>query len=269
MHYATRHDELRDTTHYATLGLESDASDEAIRQRWRQAVLHAHPDKGGDTAEFCAIQEAYAVLGDPDARMAYDRAGGASSIASGKDFNRPSSGGYRPSSARRRGSFNFCTDEHLRYLGRCSEAEFRQFFLGRPPWQWGFFFQKLPPALRPRLAALTYDMHKEDSSKDVKILVGEVSQQRKLTAEERKELRARLDALRAQETARVAADRCGRRPQSARAAGRGAGRARKEYGGAEERGVPRKEYGGAEERGVPRRPQSAQVGGWDTSIKIK
>lgn len=58
--------------HYQTLGVDRSASPEDIKRAYRRLASQHHPDKGGDTARFQQIEEAYRVLGNPDARQQYD-----------------------------------------------------------------------------------------------------------------------------------------------------------------------------------------------------
>ena len=51
--------------YYQTLGIGRDASQEEIKKAFRSLASKHHPDKGGDTAKFQEIQEAYATLSDP------------------------------------------------------------------------------------------------------------------------------------------------------------------------------------------------------------
>lgn len=60
---------------YRTLGLGRAASSAAIKSAYRQRVQAAHPDRGGDTADFIAIVRAFGLLSDPQARKLYDEAG--------------------------------------------------------------------------------------------------------------------------------------------------------------------------------------------------
>jgi tetratricopeptide (TPR) repeat protein len=62
-------------THYEVLQIDPRASREVIQGAYRALLKNArgHPDLGGDGAEAAAINEAYAVLGDPERRAAYDR----------------------------------------------------------------------------------------------------------------------------------------------------------------------------------------------------
>jgi len=72
--------------YYAVLGLGRDASAEEIRGAYRKKAMELHPDRNGGSRRaeeaFKELTEAYAVLGDPDRRSAYDRdPGGRSSYA--------------------------------------------------------------------------------------------------------------------------------------------------------------------------------------------
>lgn len=58
--------------HYATLGVNKNATPDEIKKAFRKLASQHHPDKGGDTATFQKIQEAYAILGDPEKRQQYD-----------------------------------------------------------------------------------------------------------------------------------------------------------------------------------------------------
>lgn len=58
--------------HYAVLGIDKSASPDQIKKAYRKLASQHHPDKGGDTAKFQQIQEAYAVLSDPEKKAQYD-----------------------------------------------------------------------------------------------------------------------------------------------------------------------------------------------------
>ena len=65
--------------YYQILGISKDASQDEIKKAFRRLARKYHPDlnPGDKTAEekFKEINEAYAVLGDPQKRAEYDRAG--------------------------------------------------------------------------------------------------------------------------------------------------------------------------------------------------
>jgi len=58
--------------YYNTLGITKDASPDEIKRAYRSLASKHHPDKGGDTATFQKIQEAYATLSDPQKKSEYD-----------------------------------------------------------------------------------------------------------------------------------------------------------------------------------------------------
>lgn len=58
--------------YYQTLGISRDASQDDIKKAFRKLASQHHPDKGGDTATFQKIQEAYATLSDPQKKQQYD-----------------------------------------------------------------------------------------------------------------------------------------------------------------------------------------------------
>jgi molecular chaperone DnaJ len=62
-------------SHYQTLGVNPDASPEAIKAAYRRLAIETHPDVAGpdSTARFQAVSDAYRVLSDPEARLRYDR----------------------------------------------------------------------------------------------------------------------------------------------------------------------------------------------------
>jgi molecular chaperone DnaJ len=63
--------------YYAILGVRRDATQEEIKRAYRRLALEYHPDKHPGNKEmeerFKEINEAYAVLSDPQKRAAYDR----------------------------------------------------------------------------------------------------------------------------------------------------------------------------------------------------
>ena len=61
---------------YRLLGADRSASAEDLKKAYRKAALLAHPDKPtGSKEKFQAVNEAYTVLSNPDARAEYDRTG--------------------------------------------------------------------------------------------------------------------------------------------------------------------------------------------------
>ncbi|HXH84193.1 MAG TPA: DnaJ domain-containing protein, partial [Candidatus Tectomicrobia bacterium] len=65
--------------YYEVLGVARGASETEIKKAFRQLAMQYHPDRnpGDKTAEerFKEVNEAYAVLSDPDKRAHYDRFG--------------------------------------------------------------------------------------------------------------------------------------------------------------------------------------------------
>jgi curved DNA-binding protein CbpA len=64
--------------YYALLGVHPSASPIEIRRAYREASKKYHPDTttlpaGIATAKFQVLNEAYAVISNPDRRLAYDR----------------------------------------------------------------------------------------------------------------------------------------------------------------------------------------------------
>ena len=58
--------------HYVTLGVSKSATPDEIKKAYRKLASKHHPDKGGDTAMFQKIEEAYRILSDPQQRQQYD-----------------------------------------------------------------------------------------------------------------------------------------------------------------------------------------------------
>tara|TARA_R110001592_G_scaffold98342_1_gene281029 strand:- start:10807 stop:11178 length:372 start_codon:yes stop_codon:yes gene_type:complete len=54
--------EEEENENYSVLGLKRSASDEDIKQAFRQKARETHPDKGGDPEEFKKVREAYECL---------------------------------------------------------------------------------------------------------------------------------------------------------------------------------------------------------------
>lgn len=60
------------SNHYDTLGVTNNATPDEIKRAYRKLASQHHPDKGGDTAMFQRVEEAYRILSDPEKRAAYD-----------------------------------------------------------------------------------------------------------------------------------------------------------------------------------------------------
>lgn len=65
--------------YYEVLGLQKGASDDEIKKAFRKMAMKYHPDRNPDNKEaeekFKEVNEAYAVLSDPDKKSKYDRFG--------------------------------------------------------------------------------------------------------------------------------------------------------------------------------------------------
>jgi hypothetical protein len=66
------------TSPYAVLGIGVSASDDDLKRAFRKALRDTHPDTGGDPQRFAAVQLAWARIGTPEKRAAYDAGRGAS-----------------------------------------------------------------------------------------------------------------------------------------------------------------------------------------------
>lgn len=80
--------------YYRILHVQPEAPAEIIRASFRTLMgpLAQHPDKGGDHEAASLINEAYAVLGDPERRAAYDRSA-AAPRRGGRAADRPAAAG--------------------------------------------------------------------------------------------------------------------------------------------------------------------------------
>ena len=81
--------------YYQTLGVNRNASDEEIKKAYRKLAMQHHPDRNPGkekwaNEKFKEINEAYAVLGDPDKRRQYDQFGTVGNIGDifGSPFTR-------------------------------------------------------------------------------------------------------------------------------------------------------------------------------------
>ena len=84
--------------HYQTLGVSKTSTPDEIKKSYRKLASQHHPDKGGDTATFQKIEEAYRILSDPQQRQQYDNPS-----PQGNPFQ-----GFRATP----GGFNFSGDIH-------------------------------------------------------------------------------------------------------------------------------------------------------------
>jgi len=81
--------------YYHILGVSRNASDEQLKKAYRKLAMQYHPDRNPDkekwaNEKFKEINEAYAVLGDPQKRKQYDQFGTAGEIGDifGSPFTR-------------------------------------------------------------------------------------------------------------------------------------------------------------------------------------
>jgi curved DNA-binding protein len=58
--------------YYSTLGIPKTATQEEIKRAYRKMAAKHHPDRGGNTAEFQKVEEAYRTLSDESKRQQYD-----------------------------------------------------------------------------------------------------------------------------------------------------------------------------------------------------
>lgn len=62
-------------SHYDTLGITKDATQDEIKKAYRKLASKHHPDKGGSNEEFQKLEEAYRTLSDTQKRAQYDAGG--------------------------------------------------------------------------------------------------------------------------------------------------------------------------------------------------
>jgi len=66
---------------YEVLGVEASVSQSELKKAFRRALRETHPDTGGDSSRFAAVQDAWERVGTPEKRRRYD-AGASSRFAS-------------------------------------------------------------------------------------------------------------------------------------------------------------------------------------------
>lgn len=64
---------MTDGDPYAVLGVVHGATHDDVRRAWLALARRHHPDRGGDAAAMQAVNDAWAVLGDPARRAVWDR----------------------------------------------------------------------------------------------------------------------------------------------------------------------------------------------------
>lgn len=79
-------------SYYDILGVSKSASQDEIKKAFRKLAQKHHPDAGGDEEKFKQINEAYAVLSDPQKKAQYDRFGTVGDFAGAQGGN-PFAGG--------------------------------------------------------------------------------------------------------------------------------------------------------------------------------
>ena len=78
--------------YYKTLGVPRDATAEDIKKAFRRLARKYHPDVSKETdaeQKMKEINEANAVLSDPEKRAAYDQLGQGQGFQAGSDFQPP------------------------------------------------------------------------------------------------------------------------------------------------------------------------------------
>jgi curved DNA-binding protein len=60
---------------YTILGVSKNASDEEIKRAFKKLAMKHHPDRGGDEQQFKQINEAYAILSNPERKQQHDNPG--------------------------------------------------------------------------------------------------------------------------------------------------------------------------------------------------
>jgi molecular chaperone DnaJ len=85
---------MSDKDYYSVLGVSKGASQAEIKTAFRKLAHKHHPDKGGDSAKFKEINEAYQVLGNEEKRKKYDQFGSSFDSAGAGGFSGFQRGGF-------------------------------------------------------------------------------------------------------------------------------------------------------------------------------
>ncbi|WP_459615219.1 DnaJ C-terminal domain-containing protein [Bordetella sp. 2513F-2] len=115
--------------YYGILGVANTASDDEIRRAYRRLARRYHPDVSKESdaeARMRDVNEAYAVLGDPEKRAAYDR------LAAGVSDD----GGFQPPPG---------WDQGFEFRGSGADRQFSEFFsslFGGQFGQWGAYRER-------------------------------------------------------------------------------------------------------------------------------
>ena len=83
-------------TPYEVLGVSPTATQEELRVAYRRLLRETHPDTGGDSARFIAVQIAWERIGTEDERAAYDRGRGGGTRQEWAPRSRPQTQDTRP-----------------------------------------------------------------------------------------------------------------------------------------------------------------------------
>jgi len=78
---------------YEVLGVEASASMDDLRRAYRRLARETHPDLGGTSAGFLAVQLAWERIGTPDDRARFDRAATAGRATAGRSSSSDTAGG--------------------------------------------------------------------------------------------------------------------------------------------------------------------------------
>ena len=89
-------------TPYDVLGVSPTASHDELRQAYRRQLRLTHPDTGGDSTRFTAVQLAWERVGSPSERAAYDRGAPARGAHAASWAQPPSAQRSRPADTRPR-----------------------------------------------------------------------------------------------------------------------------------------------------------------------